>query len=73
MSVPYGAKITEVHVTLDRAMWGTDQAMSLEPRGGQILISAIRDFELALGSPKKVVLEDEKKTLSRTIGRKKID
>lgn len=73
MSVPYGAKITEVHVTLDRAMWGTDQAMSLEPRGGQILISAIRDFELALGSPEKVVLEDEKKTLSRTIGRKKID
>lgn len=73
MSVAYGAKITEVHVTMDRAMWGTDQAMSLEPRGGQILISAIRDFELALGSADKKVLLQEQKILSRTVGRKKID
>ena len=73
MSVAYGARITEVHVTLDRAMWGTDQAMSLEPRGGQILISTIRDFELALGSPIKEVLIDEQKTLSRTVGRKKFN
>ncbi len=73
MSVAYGARITEVHVTLDRAMWGTDQAMSLEPRGGQILISAIRDFELALGSSSKEVLLQEQKILSRTVGRNKID
>jgi N-acetylneuraminate synthase len=69
MSVPYGAKITEVHVTLDRAMWGTDQAMSLEPRGMQIMISAIKNFELALGKYEKEISEDEKKTLSRTVGR----
>ena len=69
MSVAYGARMTEVHVTLDRAMWGTDQAMSLEPRGGQILIKAIKDFETALGSPVKKVLEQEQKTLKRTIGR----
>ena len=73
MSVAFGARITEVHVTLDRAMWGTDQAMSLEPRGGQILISAIRDFELALGSSTKEVLLQEQKILSRTVGRKKIE
>lgn len=69
MSVPYGARITEVHVTLDRAMWGTDHAMSLEPRGMEILISAIKDFELSLGSSEKIVLDKEKKTLSRTVGR----
>lgn len=69
MSVPYGAKITEVHVTLDRAMWGTDQAMSLEPRGMQIMISAIKNFELALGNYEKEISEEEKTTLSRTVGR----
>ena len=69
MSVAYGAKVTEVHVTLDRAMWGTDQAMSLEPRGMQVMINAIKDFELALGNDLKEVSEAEKNTLSRTVGR----
>ena len=69
MSVPYGARIIEVHITLDRAMWGTDHPMSLEPRGMEILTSAIKDFELAKGSPNKVVLEKETKTLARTVGR----
>tara|TARA_B100001173_G_scaffold302916_1_gene305117 strand:- start:1636 stop:2526 length:891 start_codon:yes stop_codon:yes gene_type:complete len=69
MSVAYGAKITEVHVTLNRAMWGTDQAMSLEPRGMQIMINAIKDFEIALGDGKKNIYQKELKTLSRTKGR----
>jgi len=69
LAVAYGAKATEVHVTLDRAMWGTDQAMSLEPRGMEIMISAIRDFEVALGSDSKEILLEEKNTLSRTKGR----
>ncbi len=69
MAVAYGAKITEVHVTLDRAMWGTDQAMSLEPRGMQVLINTIKDFEISLGSKNKKITDDEEKTLSRTVGR----
>ena len=69
MSVAYGAKVTEVHVTLDRAMWGTDQAMSLEPRGMQVMINAIKDFELALGNEYKEISVAEKDTLSRTVGR----
>ena len=69
MSVAYGAKLTEVHVTLDRAMWGTDQAMSLEPRGMQIMINAIKDFEIALGNGEKEIFEKELRTLSRTKGR----
>jgi N-acetylneuraminate synthase len=69
MSVAYGAEVTEVHVTLDRAMWGTDQAMSLEPRGMQVMMSAIKNFELALGNNYKEISQDEKRTLSRTVGR----
>ena len=69
MSVAYGANITEVHVTLNRAMWGTDQAMSLEPRGMQIMINSIKDFEIALGDGKKNIYQKELKTLSRTKGR----
>lgn len=69
MSVAYGAKVTEVHVTLDRAMWGTDQVMSLAPRGMEIMINAIKDFETALGNNDKEISLDEKKTLSRTVGR----
>ena len=65
----YGACLIEVHVTLDRAMWGTDQAMSLEPRGMDILISTIRDFEISLGSSEKIINKHEEATLSRTIGR----
>ena len=69
MSVAFGAKVTEVHVTLDIAMWGTDQAMSLEPRGMQVMINAIKDFELAMGTGHKQVSVAEQKTLSRTVGR----
>jgi N-acetylneuraminate synthase len=69
MSVAYGASITEIHVTLDRAMWGTDHAMSLEARGMQIMISSIKDFEVALGDGNKKVYDFELKTLSRTKGR----
>ena len=69
MSVAYGASITEVHITLDRAMWGTDQAMSLEARGMQIMIHSIKDFEVALGDGNKKIYDFELKTLSRTKGR----
>ena len=69
MAVAYGAKVTEVHITLDRAMWGTDQAMSLEPRGMEVMITTIKEFEVALGSGIKEISGSEKLTLSRTIGR----
>ena len=49
-------------------MWGTDQAMSLEPRGMQIMINSIKDFEIALGDGKNIY-QKELKTLPRTKGR----
>jgi N-acetylneuraminate synthase len=44
-AVRLGASIVERHVTLDRTMWGSDQAASLEPTGLRILVRAIRELE----------------------------
>lgn len=44
-AVRLGASIIERHVTLDRTMWGSDQAASLEPSGLRILVRAIRELE----------------------------
>ncbi len=73
MACAYGAQIIEVHVTIDRALWGTDQAMSLGPRGGEVLVRSIKQFELAKGNPKKIVYKEESKTLSRTVDIEKDD
>jgi len=54
-----GAKIIERHITLDRAMWGTDQAASLEPIGMQRLVGSINKIITALGDGKKKVYESE--------------
>ncbi len=44
-AVRLGASIVERHITLDRTMWGSDQAASLEPSGLRILVRAIREIE----------------------------
>ena len=44
-AVRMGASIVERHITLDRSMWGSDQAASLEPGGLRILVRAIRELE----------------------------
>lgn len=58
-AVALGATFIERHFTLDRAMWGSDQAASVEPGGMQRLVSKIRDIELALGDGVKKVYESE--------------
>lgn len=58
-AVALGATFIERHITLDRAMWGTDQSASVEPVGLQKLVSDIRDLEKALGDGKKRVYESE--------------
>ena len=63
MAVCLGAKIIERHITLDRTMWGTDQAASLEERGMKSLVDQIRKYEVALGNGKKKFLDEEKKKL----------
>ena len=54
-----GACMVERHITLDRAMWGSDQAASVEPFGFQRLIRDIRAVESALGDGIKVVYDSE--------------
>ena len=54
-----GACVLERHITLDRSMWGTDHAASLEPNGITKLISYIRMAEKSLGDGVKRVLERE--------------
>jgi N-acetylneuraminate synthase len=54
-----GACMIERHITLDRAMWGSDQAASVEPLGFQRIVRDLRAIELALGDGKKVVYESE--------------
>ncbi len=48
-AVAMGAVMVERHLTLDRSMWGSDQAASVEPKGFSLLVEAIRTFEEARG------------------------
>ena len=58
-AVALGACMIERHITLDRAMWGSDQAASVEPQGLMKLIRDIRTIEVALGDGVKCVTVDE--------------
>ncbi|HEY4786247.1 MAG TPA: N-acetylneuraminate synthase family protein [Bacteroidales bacterium] len=59
-AVALGASFVERHITLDRAMWGTDQAASVEIGGMFRLVKDIRDIEKALGDGQKIVYESER-------------
>ena len=54
-----GASMIERHITLDRAMWGSDQAASVEPSGMSRLVRDIRAVESAMGDGVKRVYESE--------------
>lgn len=54
-----GACVVERHITLDRAMWGSDQAASIEPQGFERLVRDIRAWEAARGDGVKRVYESE--------------
>jgi N-acetylneuraminate synthase len=58
-AVALGAHMVERHITLDRAMWGTDQAASLEPNGITRLVRDIRLVEAAMGDGVKRLVASE--------------
>lgn len=58
-AVALGACLVERHITLDRTMWGSDQAASLEPQGLRQLVKHIRTVEQAMGDGLKRVYESE--------------
>lgn len=64
-AVALGATFVERHITLDRAMWGTDQAASVETVGMLRLVKDIRDIEKALGDGIKKVYESEQKNIQK--------
>lgn len=58
-AVALGACMLERHITVDRALWGSDHAASLEPNGINKLIGYIRMVEKSMGDGVKRVLERE--------------
>ena len=55
-----GACVIERHITLDRAMWGSDQAASIEPQGFMRLVRDIRTVERAMGDGCINIYDSEK-------------
>lgn len=58
-AVALGARFIERHITLDRTMYGSDQAASLEPQGFARMVRDIRAVEAALGTADKRRLPSE--------------
>ena len=54
-----GISSLERHISLDRAMYGSDQSASVEPAGFKQLIGAVRKIELAMGDGVKKTIEAE--------------
>lgn len=65
VAVAMGACLVERHITLDRAMWGSDQSASVEPQGITRLVKYIRVTERSLGDGVKRVYESEKAPMSK--------
>ncbi|MGD8850041.1 MAG: N-acetylneuraminate synthase family protein [Anaerolineales bacterium] len=59
VAVGLGACLVERHITLDRAMWGSDQSASVEPGGFRRLVKYIRVTENSLGDGVKQVYDSE--------------
>ena len=76
-AVCQGITSLERHITLDRTMYGSDQAASLEPKGMQSLNESIEKYLLSIGKPSLgKVLEDElpiAKKLRAHIQKKKLN
>lgn len=65
VAVGLGACMVERHITLDRALWGSDQAASVEPGGFEKLVKYIRVTEAAIGDGVKKVYDSEMSSLRK--------
>lgn len=65
VAVSLGACLLERHITLDRAMWGSDQAASVEPGGVERLVKYIRVTEQSMGDGIKRVYDSEMSSLKK--------
>ncbi|MPS76084.1 MAG: N-acetylneuraminate synthase [Microbacterium sp.] len=64
-AVAMGAVAVERHITLDRTMWGSDHAASLEPTGLEHLVRDIRVIERAVGDGVKRVFDSERAPMAK--------
>ncbi len=64
-SVPFGITSLERHITLDRAMYGSDQAASVEIAGFHKLVTYVRAVEVALGDGVKQLTENEQEVQNK--------
>ena len=60
-----GADYIERHITLDRTMWGTDQAASLSEPGLRELSTILKKFPLMFGRGIKKITKEEKKLIPK--------
>jgi N-acetylneuraminate synthase len=60
IAVALGAVAIERHITLDRTMYGSDQAASLEPKGIELVVREARSLQSYLGHGKKMFVEEER-------------
>lgn len=58
-AVAIGATSLERHITINRAMYGSDQSASIEPAGLKHLVGAVRKIETAMGDGEKVIIDAE--------------
>ena len=59
IAVAFGSSVIERHISLDRAMYGTDQAASLERRGLELLVKECRGVSVAIGDGRKSIKDIE--------------
>jgi len=64
-TIALGACVIERHITLDRAMWGSDQAASVEPQGFMRMVRDIRLVETAMGDGVKRLGEREEPIMKK--------
>lgn len=67
-TVALGVSYIERHITLDRSLWGTDQAASVEPQGFKRLVDDIRSVEAALGDGVRRISEGEATVMRKLRG-----
>ena len=65
IGVLQGATSIERHITLDRTMYGSDQAASLEPEGVMRVVRDVRAINLILGDGEKKIWDSEKSAMKK--------
>jgi N-acetylneuraminate synthase len=65
VAVSLGATSIERHITIDRSMYGSDQASSIETKSLKSFVTAVRSVDSILGSGKKVIFESEKEARNK--------